>query len=42
MPGYDRLADVLFGDIMRLYDQFLKARVPAPTQISDGQTNPNN
>lgn len=41
-PGYDRLADVLFGDIMRLYDQFLKARAPVPTQISDGQSSQNN
>jgi lysophospholipase L1-like esterase len=41
-PGYDKLADVLFGDIMRLYDQFLKARTPAPTQVSDGQSSQSN
>lgn len=41
-PGYDRLADVLFGDMMLLYDQFLKARAPVPTQISDGQSSQNN
>jgi lysophospholipase L1-like esterase len=41
-PGYDKLADVLFGDIMRLYEQFLKARIPLPTQISDGQSSQSN
>ena len=41
-PGYDRLADVLFSDIMRLYDQFLKARTPVHTQISDGQSSQSN
>jgi lysophospholipase L1-like esterase len=42
-PGYDKLADVLFGDIMRLYDQFLKVRTtPVSTQISDGQPSQSN
>ena len=41
-PGYDRLADVLFGDIMRLYDQFLKSRTPVTTQIPDGQPSQSN
>jgi lysophospholipase L1-like esterase len=41
-PGYDKLADVLFGDIMRLYDQFLKARTPVPTQVTDGQSSQSN
>ncbi len=40
--GYDRLAEVLFGDIMRLYDQFLKARAPVPAPISDGQPSQSN
>ena len=41
-PGYDKLADVLFSDIMHLYDQFLKVHTPAPTQISDGQSSQSN
>jgi lysophospholipase L1-like esterase len=41
-PGYDRLAEVLFGDIMRLYDQYQKVHLPAPTQISDGQSSQSN
>jgi len=41
-PGYDRLAEVLFGDIMRLYDQFLKVRTPVSTPISDGQSSQSN
>ncbi len=40
--GYDRLAEVLFGDLMHLYDQYLKARVPVPTTVSDGQTSQSN
>ncbi len=40
--GYDKLAEVLFDDMMRLYDQFLKVRPPAPTPISDGQSGHSN
>jgi lysophospholipase L1-like esterase len=41
-PGYDKLAEVLFGDLMRLYDQYQKVHLPAPTQISDGQSSQSN
>ncbi|HEY3839008.1 MAG TPA: GDSL-type esterase/lipase family protein [Bryobacteraceae bacterium] len=41
-PGYDKLAEVLFGDIMRLYDQYLKVHSTPPTQISDGQASQSN
>jgi lysophospholipase L1-like esterase len=41
-PGYDKLAEVLYGDIMRLYDQYLKVRVPVSTQISDGHPSQSN
>jgi lysophospholipase L1-like esterase len=41
-PGYDKLAEVLFGDIMRLYDQFLKVHITTPAQISDGQASQSN
>ncbi len=41
-PGYDKLAEVLYGDIMRLYDQYQKVHAPAPTQISDGQSSQSN
>jgi lysophospholipase L1-like esterase len=42
--GYDKLAEVLFADEMRLFDQYLKVHVPvpAPTMISDGQTSQSN
>lgn len=40
-PGYDKLAEALFGDIMRLYDQYLRVHTP-PTQISDGQSGQSN
>jgi lysophospholipase L1-like esterase len=40
--GYDRLAELLFDDMMRLYDQYLKVHVPVPTQISDGQSSQSN
>jgi lysophospholipase L1-like esterase len=40
-PGYERLAHLLFGDMMRLYDEYLKVRVPYSKQnsqpISEGQ-----
>ena len=42
-PGYDRLAEVLYADEMRLYDQYLKVHAaPPPTQISDGQSSQSN
>ena len=41
-PGYDKLGEILFGDIMRLYDQYLRARPPVTTQISDGQPSQSN
>jgi lysophospholipase L1-like esterase len=41
-PGYDKLAEVLFGDIMRLYDQYLRVHQTPPTTISDGQASQNN
>ena len=43
VPGYDKLAELLFGDMMHLYDQYQKVHVPAPpTQISDGQQSQSN
>jgi lysophospholipase L1-like esterase len=41
-PGYDKLAESLYGDIMRLYDQYLKVRVPVSMQISDGHSSQSN
>jgi len=41
-PGYDKLAEILFDDTMRLYDQYLKVRLPVTTQISDGQSSQSN
>jgi GDSL-like Lipase/Acylhydrolase family len=41
-PGYDRLAEVLYGDIMRVYDQYLKVHAPASAQVSDGQASQSN
>jgi hypothetical protein len=43
VPGYDKLAELLFGDMMNLYEQYQKVHVPAPlTQISDGQQSQSN
>ncbi len=41
-PGYDRLATILFADIMRLYDQYRSAHPRVTTQISDGQPSQSN
>jgi lysophospholipase L1-like esterase len=41
-PGYDRLGDVLFGDIMRVYDQYLQVHSQLSTQIPDGHPSPSN
>jgi lysophospholipase L1-like esterase len=37
-PGYQRLAAVLFQDIMRLYDGYLKIRPEVSTQATDEHT----
>jgi lysophospholipase L1-like esterase len=37
--GYQRLATVLFQDIMRLYDSYLKVRPEVSNQATDEQTN---
>ncbi len=37
--GYQRLAGVLFQDIMRLYDSYLKVRPEVSNQAADEQTN---
>jgi lysophospholipase L1-like esterase len=36
--GYQRLANVLFQDIMRLYDSYLKVRPEVSTPVADEQT----
>jgi lysophospholipase L1-like esterase len=41
-PGYDKLGEVLFGDIMRLYEQYQKVHTPVPTPTSDGQSGQSN
>ena len=42
--GYDKLAEVLFGDLMRLYGQYqlVHAAAPLPAQVSDGQASQSN
>ncbi len=39
--GYQRLADVLFADLMRQYDAFKKTRTETLGQISHEQPNQN-
>lgn len=41
-PGYNKLGEVLFDDIMRLYDQYLRVTTPLPTQTSNGQPSQSN
>jgi lysophospholipase L1-like esterase len=41
-PGYEKLGETLYGDIMRLYEQYLRVHTPAPTQISNGQASQSN
>jgi lysophospholipase L1-like esterase len=41
-PGYDRLGEILFGDIMRVYDQYLQVHSQLSTQIPDGHPSPSN
>jgi hypothetical protein len=36
-PGYQRLAAALFADLIRQYEQYLKARSEVTTQVQDGQ-----
>jgi hypothetical protein len=38
--GYQRLASVLFQDIMRLYESYLKVRPELASQATDDQTSP--
>jgi len=41
-PGYDRLGEVLFGDMMRVYDQYLQVHSQLSTQIPNGHPSPSN